>query len=231
MYICSTTASSSPHNVAAMTTHNLEIVNPHITHYLLEMTPERDAVLSEMEAYATQHEFPIVGPLVGRFLALLAASINAKRILELGSGFGYSAYWFAQAIADDATIICTDTRSDNAKLAMEWFRRAHLAHKIDFRVGEALTVLKTIEGEFDIIFNDIEKENYPRVLSQCISRLRKGGLLISDNVLWKGRILADKPDQATAGVLMHNRRLYAMRELYTVILPLRDGVSVSLKVA
>lgn len=214
-----------------MTAHDLDIVHPHIQQYLEEMTPERDAILQEMEAYAEAHQFPIVGPLVGRLLFLLASAFNAKRILELGSGFGYSALWFARATGDDTRIICTDTSEQNKQQAMEWFRRGNVAQKIDFRVGEALSLLRTIEGEFDIIFNDIEKENYPKVLTLCVPRLRKGGLLISDNVLWKGRILQEKPDQATAGVLMFNRRLYAMSELFTVIVPIRDGVSISLKIA
>jgi len=212
-----------------MSPNDLDIVQPAIQEYLLDITPERDEVLVEMETYATEKNFPIVGPLVGRLLYVLASSINANRILELGSGFGYSAYWFAKATSDDARIICTDTKEENAQRAKDWLTRGKVNRKIDFRVGNALDVLAEASGEFDIIFNDINKHDYPKALTMSIPKLRKGGLFIADNVLWKGRILADKPDEATAGVLTLNRMLYSMPDVYTTIIPLRDGVSISLK--
>lgn len=212
-----------------MSSVDLAIVQPDIEQYLKDITPDRDRVLTEMELYAQETGFPIIGPLVGRLLYLLAASTNAKRILELGSGFGYSAYWFAKATGDDARIICTDAKEQNARRAREWFSRGNVDKKLDFQVGDALTVLATVEGEFDIIFNDIDKEDYPRALTLSIPKLRRGGLFISDNVLWKGRVLSDKPDEATAGILTFNRRLYSMAELFSTIIPLRDGVSISIK--
>ncbi len=217
------------HTYTIVPSIDLTIVQPDIEQYLNDITPDRDRVLTEMEVYAQQIGFPIIGPLVGRLLYLLATSTNAKRILELGSGFGYSAYWFAKATGEDARIICTDAKGENAQRAREWFSRGNLNKKIDFRVGDALAVLEAAEGEFDIIFNDIDKRDYPKALTLSIPKLRKGGLFISDNVLWKGRVLRDKPDEATAGILTFNRQLYAMPELFSTIIPLRDGVSVSIK--
>lgn len=212
-----------------MPTPGLDIVNPKIEQYLKDVTPERDIVLAEMEAYAKEKNFPIVGPQVGRLLFVLASSINAKRILELGSGFGYSAYWFAKATSDDARIICTETREKNAQRAKDAFVRGKIDHKIDFRVGNALDILPDIQGEFDIIFNDIDKKDYPKALTLTIPKLRKGGLFVCDNVLWHGRVLAEKPDEDTAAVLTLNRLLYSMPEIYSTIIPLRDGVSISIK--
>lgn len=207
----------------------LDIVNSQIEQYLKDVTPDRDVILGEMEAYAKEINFPIVGPLVGRLLFILASSINAKRILELGSGFGYSAYWFAKATGDDAKIICTETKEANALRAKTLFVRGQIDHKIDFRVGNALDVLSDVQGEFDIIFNDIDKKDYPKALTMSIPKLRKGGLFICDNVLWHGRVLAEKPDEDTAAILTLNRLLYSMSEIFSTIIPLRDGVSISIK--
>lgn len=208
---------------------DLNIVHPFIEEYLKQVSPERDSILTEMETLASKTNFPIVGPLVGRLLTLLASATNARRIIELGSGFGYSAYWFAKGTSDEAHIICTDSKEENAQRAMEWLRRGGLDTKIDFRIGDALDVLTSEEGPFDIMFCDIDKHDYPRALSLGIPKLRRGGLFLADNVLWKGRILADKPDEKTAAVLTFNRMLYSDSRIFTTILPIRDGISLSMK--
>lgn len=207
----------------------MDIVHPDIVEYLLNITPERDEVLSDMEELAVEKNFPIIGPLVGRTLYVLAQSIQAKRVLELGSGYGYSAYWFAKAISKEGTVVCTDGEPLNAERAKEYFRRGKMTQKVDFRVGDALKIIDDLDGTFDIIFNDLDKHQYPKAFRKALPRLRKGGLLISDNVLWHGKILDKKPDADTAGILTYNRLIYSSKELFTTILPLRDGVSVSIK--
>lgn len=207
----------------------MDIVNPDIVEYLLNITPERDEVLSDMEELAVEKNFPIVGPLVGRTLYVFALAIQARRVLELGSGYGYSAYWFAKAIGKDGTVICTDESPTNAERAREYFRRGKLAGKMDFHVGDALKIMDDLDGTFDIIFNDLDKYQYPKAFRKALPRLRKGGLLISDNVLWHGRVLDKKPDSDTAGILTYNRLIYSSKDLFTTILPIRDGVSVSIK--
>jgi predicted O-methyltransferase YrrM len=207
----------------------MDIVNPHIVEYLQNVTPDRDEVLEDMEQYATARNFPIVGPLVGRLLYLLAQTTGAERILELGSGFGYSAYWFAKALGRGGRVICTEGDSANAEHAETYFRRGKISRKISFLVGDALTLIDEVDGQFDIIFNDIDKHLYPRAFRKALPRLRKGGLLISDNVLWSGKVLHHKPDADTAGILTYNRLVYSSRDLFTTIIPLRDGVSVSVK--
>jgi caffeoyl-CoA O-methyltransferase len=207
----------------------MDIVHPDIVEYLLSITPERDGVLSDMEELAVEKNFPIIGPLVGRTLFLLAKTIQAKRVLELGSGYGYSAYWFAKAIGKDGTVICSDSDPLNAERAKEYFRRGKLASKIDFRIGDALKIIDDLDGTFDIIFNDLDKHQYPKAFRKALPKLRKGGMLISDNALWHGRILDKKPDVDTAGILTYNRLIYSSKDLFTTILPVRDGVSVSIK--
>jgi len=207
----------------------MDIVNSHITDYLLNVTPERDEVLRDMEEYALGRNFPIIGPLVGRLLFLLAKTTQARRVLELGSGFGYSAYWFAKALGKDGEVFCTEGNGENAELARSYFSRGKVSNRITFLVGDALKLIDTVEGEFDIIFNDIDKHQYPKAFRKALPRLRKGGLLISDNILWSGKVLNDKPDADTAGILTYNRLIYSSKDLFTTIIPLRDGVSVSIK--
>jgi predicted O-methyltransferase YrrM len=207
----------------------MDIVNPHLEKYLTEIIPDRDPVLTDMEEFAASREFPIVGPLVGRLLYILATSVKAKRVLELGSGFGYSAYWFAKAVGKDGIVTCTDGSEENRTRAQEYFKRGKIADRVQFHIGDAVKLIDSFDGEFDIIFNDIDKTQYPKVVRKIVSKLRKGGLFIADNTLWSGRILDKKPDVATAGIITFNRMLYSSKDLFTSIIPLRDGVAVSVK--
>jgi predicted O-methyltransferase YrrM len=193
------------------------------------MLPKRDVVLAEMEAYASEHEIPIVGPAVARVLQQLALTINARRIFELGSAIGYSTIWWAQAVGDGGKVIYTDGDPKNAERARSYFARAGVAKQIAVRTGDALEILSEEKQEFDIIFNDVDKEDYPRVLRLIAPRLRKGGLFITDNALWSGRVAEKNPDARTKAILEFNRKLYDAEEFYTTILPIRDGLAVALK--
>jgi predicted O-methyltransferase YrrM len=207
----------------------MELLHSDIAKYLIDIVPERDSVLAEMEEYAASKDFPIVGPLVGRLLYVLAKAMKARKVLELGSGFGYSAYWFAKAMGPKGKVICTELSKENASRASEYLRRGKIGGRVKFYVGDALQVSREIPGTFDIIFSDINKEQYPKTLRVVLPRLRRGGLFIADNVLWSGKILDKKPDTATAGILTFTRMLYAHNDLFTTIIPLRDGLSVSIR--
>ncbi|RCK77621.1 MAG: O-methyltransferase family protein [C1] [Ignavibacteriae bacterium] len=207
----------------------MNILDPNIESYLYDVIPDRDAVLTEMEKYAEKNNFPIVGPLVGRFLYVITLAVNAKRILELGSGFGYSAYWFAKAVGKDGIVLCTDSNPEYADKAREYFKKGRISNRMQFHVSDALSVFNILEGEFDIIFNDVNKEIYPKVLRKALPRLKKGGLLISDNAFCNGKILEKNPDASAAGVLTYTRMAYASRELFNTIVPIRDGLIVSVK--
>ena len=198
--------------------------------YLYSMLPKRDAVLSEMEDYAAAHDVPIVGPAVGRILQQLALMINAKTVFELGSAIGYSTIWWAQAVGEKGRVTYTDGDPKNAERARGYFDRAGVANRITVHTGDALEFLSEQKQEFDIIFNDVDKTDYPRVLRLVSPHLRKGGLFITDNVLWNGRVAEKNPKGAeTKAILEFNRELGASPEFMTTILPIRDGVAVALK--
>jgi caffeoyl-CoA O-methyltransferase len=201
-----------------------------IDDYLYSMLPARDAVLSEMEDYAGKHNIPIVGPAVARVLQQLAMLINARTVFELGSAIGYSTIWWARAVGEKGRVIYTDGDPKNAERARGYFDQAGVSSRITLHTGDALEVLSEQKQQFDIIFNDVDKEDYPRVLRLVSARLRKGGLFITDNVLWSGRVAEKNPkDATTRAILEFNRLLYDSTDFYTTILPIRDGVGVALK--
>jgi caffeoyl-CoA O-methyltransferase len=202
-----------------------------VEQYLYELLPERDAVVSEMERYAEEHRVPIIGPAVARLLALFAQVSGAKRIFEMGSAIGYSTIWLARAAGPKGKVHYTDGDPANAQRAREYFRRAGVAKRIDVHVGDALELLKKTSGKFDLIFNDVDKHQYPDALRAALPKLRRGGLFITDNTLWSGKAArpASSDDAATLGVQEFNRLVYASLELYPVLIPLRDGVTVCRK--
>ena len=209
--------------------YNFTTAGP-VDDYLYSMLPKRDAVLVEMEQYATEHDVPIVGPAVASVLQQLALAINARTVFELGSAIGYSTIWWAQAVGEKGQVIYTDGDPKNAERARGYFTRAGVSCCIKIHTGDALEYLSEQKQEFDIIFNDVDKDDYPRVLRLVAPRLRKGGLFITDNVLWSGRVAEKNPtDKRTKAILEFNRKLYDSTEFYTTILPIRDGLAVALK--
>jgi len=198
--------------------------------YVYNILPARDEVLAEMEGEAAKKKIPIVGPAVGRILYQLAAMIGARAIFEMGSAIGYSTIWWARAIAEGGHVIYTDGDPRNAERARRYFERAGVTTRVNLKTGDALELLSEEKQQFDIIFNDVDKEDYPRVLRLVPPRLRKGGLFVSDNVLWSGRVVQKKnADVRTRAIQEFNRALYASPDFYTTILPIRDGVAVALK--
>jgi caffeoyl-CoA O-methyltransferase len=204
------------------------LVAPEIERYVLDLLPERDAVLAEMEAYAAEHDVPIVGPAVGALLEILARSIAANRVFELGSAIGYSTAFFARAVGAGGQVFYTDGSAEKAEQAHDYLGRMDLANRVTFRVGDAVAALEATTGYFDVIFLDIDKEGYPQALQAAAPRIRRGGYLIADNVLWSGKV-ADSSvrDAATQGIRQFNRRLFSLQEFRSVIVPLRDGVAIA----
>ena len=198
--------------------------------YLYSLLPARDEVLSEIEAEAAKRNIPIVGPVVGRILHQLAIMISARTVFEMGSAVGYSTIWWARAVGKDGRVFYTDGNRKNAAEARKYFERAGVADRINVGVGDALELLSEQKQEFDVIFCDVDKEDYPRVMRLAVPRLRKGGLFVTDNVLWSGRV-ADKKntEPSTKAILEFNRLLYGATDLITTILPVRDGVAVAVK--
>jgi len=209
--------------------YNFTTAGP-VDDYLYSMLPKRDEVLAGMEEYASKHDVPIVGPAVARVLQEFALMINAKTVFELGSAIGYSTIWWAQAVGEKGHVIYTDGDPKNAERARGYFERAGVSSRITLHTGDALEVLSEQKQEFDIIFNDVDKEDYPRVLRLVSPRLRKGGLFIADNVLWSGRVAEKNPKEAhTKAILEFNRLLYNSPDFFTTILPIRDGLAIAFK--
>jgi predicted O-methyltransferase YrrM len=206
------------------------ITFPKVDDYLYSMLPARDAVLAEMEDQATQRKIPIVGPAVGSILHQLALMINAKTVFELGSAIGYSTIWWARAVGENGRVIYTDGDRKKADEARRYFDKAGVNKQITIKTGDALELLSEEKQQFDIIFNDVDKDAYPRVFKLALPRLRKGGLFVTDNVLWNGKVTEkNSSDQRTKAIQEFNQLLYGSQELFTTILPIRDGVAVAIK--
>lgn len=204
----------------------MEIVNPKIESYLNGLYGRRNDVLAKMEVEARERDFPIVGPLVGKLLYQLAKMIDARRIFEMGSGYGYSAFWWALAV-DGGEIHCTEGSESNREKGEAYLKEAGLLHRVKYHVGDALEIIDQVEGIFDIIFIDIDKQHYPKALEKAASRLRVGGLLVADNVLWSGKVTEKKGDASTEAIKEFNRNLFSRKDFAASIIPVRDGVAVA----
>jgi len=207
-----------------------EPIPPQLHHYLDSLVPPRPAPLQAMERRAAETDFPIVGPASGWLCYQVARMIGARRVCELGSGFGYSTAWFARAVRENGGgevhhVVWDPGLSADARRYLDALGFGDL---VAYHVGEAVQALGEMEGNFDLIFNDIEKAAYPASLPVIEARLRPGGVLIVDNMLWSGRIF-DQSDTspATEGVRELTRRVFADPRWIASILPLRDGVLVA----
>ncbi|HTG62848.1 MAG TPA: O-methyltransferase [Terriglobia bacterium] len=199
--------------------------------YLHSLLPKRDAVLRAMEGYAARRDIPIVGPACGRMLYQLARLIGARRVFEMGSAIGYSTLWLARAVGPKGIVYYTDGDPSNAGRAEAYLKKAGVLGRVRILVGDALTLLDATEGQFDLIFNDVNKTQYPDALSRAVDRVRAGGLLVTDNALWYGRVARPAPpgDLETRAIQKFNRLIYRSPKLFTTIVPLRDGLAVCTK--
>ena len=214
----------------------MDIVDPRIETYMEDRLRRFDEpVLLEMEAYGKEHNFPLVGRNVGVTLEVLARAVGARRIMELGSGYGYSGYWHARAAGPDGEVHLTDGDPANAERGRAYLERAGLADRIEYHVGDAVTEMGKLDGEFDVVFCDIDKDGYPDAWRAASKRIRVGGLYVCDNVLWYGRVAVEDPEDArphfTEAVLEHNRLIADDERYVSTIVPTRDGVLVATRVA
>jgi predicted O-methyltransferase YrrM len=206
----------------------VKITDPTIDEYLMSLSKEDDKQLLEMEEFAREKHFPIVDRLVGRLLFILTKLKNPKLIVELGSGFGYSAYWFAKALSQ-GKVVLTDYEEKNLQVARKTFKRAGLLDKIELRAGDGREIAKEYSG-IDILFIDIEKYQYLEAIKILLPNLNRHALIIADNSLWYGRVLEEAADKETAGIKKFNEFMFTNKDFFTTIIPLRDGVLLSYKV-
>jgi predicted O-methyltransferase YrrM len=213
----------------------MDIVNPEVEEYMRGLVARHDEpVLLEMEREGAERHFPIVGRLVGVTIEVLARAIGATRVFELGSGFGYSGYWFSRAVGPDGELHLTDGDRENERKALDYLGRAGLGGPVRFHVGEAVASLQATEGNFDVLYCDIDKGGYPDAWRAARERIRPGGLYVCDNVLWSGRVTQDGPEdddrpEWTDAIREHNQMIAEDERYLSTIVPTRDGVMVALR--
>jgi len=207
-----------------------EIVDEAIDAYIDQLAARGDEALRIVERQGREERWPIVGPAEGSLLHILARSIRAKRILELGAAIGYSGTWLARALPSDGELVTVEWNPETAAIARKNFERTGVAKRVRIEIGSALDVVPRLRGRFDLIFNDIDKVHYGDVLPLCLEKLRVGGLLVTDNVLWSGTVAAARRTKEAQVIHEYNESLAKDPRMLPVIVPLRDGVSIALKV-
>ena len=211
----------------------MDITDPGVEDYIRGLlAPHDEPVLLEMEADAAENGFPAVGRMVGVVLEILARSIGARRVFELGSGFGYSGYWFARAIGADGELHLTDGDPENERKALDYLGRAGLGKPVSFHVGDALESFAAVEGDFDVVFCDINKGQYPAAWRAARDRIRPGGMYICDNTIkWGEATVLETPGgdvgERVAAVRSHNEAIAGDPEFLATILPIREGVLIA----
>jgi predicted O-methyltransferase YrrM len=204
------------------------ITDPRINGYLKKLSCEDDRIILAMESAAKKRDFPIVDRLVGRLLYILTKLKNPRLIVELGSGYGYSAYWFAQALGR-GRVVLTDYHDGNINQAKKIFQETGLAGKAEFRVGDATEIAREYKN-IDVLFIDIDKHQYLDAVKILLPNLNKNALIIADNTLWYGKVAGKSRDRETLGIKEFNGYMFSSRDFYTTIVPLRDGVMIAYKV-
>ena len=210
------------------------IVPDAIEHYLARLNRGSDTVLDDIARKGAARDLPLVDAEVGALLRVLATAIGARKILEIGTAVGYSGIWLAGALPPDGTLMTMEMDTARAAEARDNFERAGLASRVSVIVGDAERMIAKVSGPFDLVFQDGSKKLYVPLLDRLVSLLRPGGLLVTDNVLWDGKVVPgfaadDSDEDNTRAIAEYNERLAAHPQLLTAVMPLRDGVSISVK--
>ncbi len=209
-----------------------ELIAPQVAQHLESLIPPRPAELQAMELHAHTTQFPIIGPACGYLCYQIARMIGARHVFELGSGFGYSTAWFCRAVQENGGGVVHHVVWDESlsREAREHLTALGFADLVEYHVSEAVQALRESDGPFDLIFNDIDKEGYPASLSVIAEKLRPGGVLVIDNMLWHGQIF-DRDDRspATEGVRKFTRQIMADPRWIASLMPIRDGLIVAYK--
>ena len=203
-----------------------------VQEYLTSLVPPREAEMQEMEKYADKTNFPIIGAAGGYYCYQIARMINAKSVFEMGSGYGYSTAWFAKAVKDNGGGMVHHVVWDEklSKMATSHLSKLGFEGLIQYHIAEAVETLRQTDGPFDLIFNDIDKEAYPESLPLIKSKLRSGGVLIIDNMLWHGQIFDSSDHQkSTEAIRDFTKTIKADKDWIVSLAPVRDGMIVAYK--
>lgn len=207
------------------------ILHPEQEAYLDRLLPPRDPLLREMEEHARRDEVPISDPEIGRLLGILARSIGARRILEIGTALGYGTLCLARGAAE-ARVVTIELDPERIGQARGYLEKGGVAGRVDIVEGAALDILPRLEGPFDLAFVDAVKTEYRRYLDLLLPKLRVGGLVVVDNLLWKGHVAAppeDEEDETADAMRAFNGYLMMHPQLQAVVLPVGDGLGVATK--
>ena len=211
------------------------IVPDAVEQYIAGLNQLADPVLRELERDGKEQKLPLIDAEVGALLRVLATAIGATRILEIGTAIGYSGIWLAGSLPPHGMLLTMEAKPERAQVARDNFARAGLAERASVIVGDAQRMLAKVSGPFDLIFQDGNKPQYLTQLDRLVELLRPGGLLVTDNVLWDGDVVpgfatpAKHPAADTRAIVEYNQRIHHHPQLMTVIVPLRDGVAISVK--
>ena len=210
------------------------IVPDAVERYLAGLNRGGDPLLAEIAQAGVERDLPLVDAEVGALLRVLAAAIGARKILEIGTAVGYSGIWLAGALPADGMLMTMEMDAGRAKEAQGNFDRAGLTNRVSVMLGDAQRLIAKVAGPFDLIFQDGDKKMYTPLLDRLVSLLRPGGLLVTDNVLWDGKVVpgfvtSAADDKDTRAIAEYNERVATHPALLTTVIPLRDGVSISVK--
>ena len=209
------------------------IVPDAIERYLANLNRGPDALLEDIARKGVERNLPLVDAEVGALLRVLATALGARRILEIGTAVGYSGIWMAAALPADGMLMTMEMDPARGREAQDNFKAAGLDNRVSVIMGDAQRMIAKVAGPFDLIFQDGDKKLYAPMLDRLVALLRPGGLLVTDNVLWGGTVVAgyavEREDDDTRAIVEYNERVASHPSLLTAIVPLRDGVSISVK--
>lgn len=210
----------------------MEFLPEALEQYVEQHTTPESGVLQQLnrETYAkVMMPRMLSGHLQGRFLAMISQMIQPKTILEIGTYTGYSAICLAEGLQQGGTLHTIDINEELETLVREYFEKAGIASQVQYHIGNAMEIIPTIEGTFDLVFIDADKINYANYFDLVIDRVAKGGYIMADNVLWSGKVIDEKKDKDTAAIDAYNKKLMADPRVETVLVPIRDGILIARK--
>jgi len=205
----------------------MELIDPGISDYSEQHTSPESSLLKKInrDTYAgVMMPRMLSGHLQGRFLSMISKMIRPKNILEIGTYTGYSAICLAEGLAPQGKLITLDVNEELETKVHGYFRQAGLEQVIDYRIGNALKMIPTINETFDLVFIDADKENYSNYFDLVIDKVAPGGYLLADNVLWSGKVLGNKLDKDTRAILEFNKKVQDDQRVENVLVPIRDGI-------
>ncbi len=207
----------------------MEFLDQHLTHYVEHHTTPESDLLKQINRDTHAHVLKprmLSGHVQGRVLSMLSFMIKPHTILEIGTYTGYSAICLAEGLAPGGKLITIDINEELEDRVRAYFKHANLTDVIDYRIGNASLIIPQLQGEFDLVFIDADKENYGHYFDMVIDKMKPGGYILADNVLWSGKVIEAKTDKDTRAIQDFNRKVHNDSRVENVLLPIRDGIMI-----